>query len=312
MKKITICCAGSFQNKKSGFAAAIYYEDLIREIDVIYSNSSCNTSHIAELQAVISGLEYVQQKFNLIDSDITIEVKTDAITIVEFMENRKFEEWDKVSWRRGNKPIHAEVRERYKLSYICKEIGIERIKFIKTDNKSDKVHKMSHHYAKQALSLNLFKKEHYNLLKSANLHDYKKNHYKAENIVIQETKLDRTKSQMPWTKNQIRKQEKLKINWLEYIKEESIEDIAIKDIILAEDVHLKAQEVNLNGKLAKYLKTRTIDRPILVRRIESNKYILVLGITRFIAAKVLDFDSIPGILTELNYEEIINKFKDKE
>jgi hypothetical protein len=93
-----------------------------------------------------------------------------------------------------------------------------------------------------------------------------------------------------------------KVNWIGHDVGETVL-INTDDIILKEDVHLKCKEINLRKKLSKYSETRRVDLPIAVRPDENGKYVLVMGLTRYIIAKVLDISEIPCIITEMDYQE---------
>lgn len=92
------------------------------------------------------------------------------------------------------------------------------------------------------------------------------------------------------------------ITWLDVINQDTV-SINTADIILTEDVHLKCKKLNLQGNMQKFAKNMTIDKPIAIKRIDNNKYALVMGLTRLIMAKTLGIPAIPCILTELNFNE---------
>lgn len=202
MRIINLVCDASFRKKAAGCAAVIYSDDFNVEVDVIYNNCKCKTSHKAEILAVIYALEYVIQE-QLLENDVMLKIRTDSTTIVDFIENRLFDEWDKVSWRKENKAIRKhETRDWYKLAFICKKIGLDRMNFIKTNSKVDNLHKIADYFAKNARLMNSFKYRYFKRLKSISIHNYFDKNYDVEEIIIKETRLDKSKSQLPWTKNQ--------------------------------------------------------------------------------------------------------------
>lgn len=98
-------------------------------------------------------------------------------------------------------------------------------------------------------------------------------------------------------------------NWMNYIDTTIVRTVNIDDIVLIEKIHLKCREINLQGQLNRYSKKEVIEKPIAVRRISDKpQYALVVGLSRYIVAKVLGMKTIPVYMTELDYAGFVNKY----
>lgn len=312
MQKIILYSDGSYKNKVIGYACSINVRDINNNMKIIYGNSHGKSSIQAELTAIILGLEYILTNILSKNEEFKIEVRTDLITAVDFIEKRQFVEWDKSSWIKNNKPIRSDTRYWYKLSLICKHIGLDNIQFINVTYSQDKLNKMMHYFARKATNEKLLKNRYFNLITGVTCDNYLNNELSKELINLEEFQLDRTKSQMPWCKNKKTKfEESEKIHWNDCIEGEIV-NIPVNEIIITEIVHLKANELKFNGKIAQYALKNSIDLPIAIRQIESNKYSLVAGIVRLLSAKALEISTIPAYITDLGYIDFLKKYTERE
>lgn len=95
------------------------------------------------------------------------------------------------------------------------------------------------------------------------------------------------------------------IKWYE---NDEIIQVSISDIILTERVHLNATEVKLSGfkRIAEEMK---IESPVAIRPLESGKYSLIAGFSRFVIAKTLGIEKIPAVVKDVSHDELALKYK---
>jgi hypothetical protein len=86
---------------------------------------------------------------------------------------------------------------------------------------------------------------------------------------------------------------------------EEIVEVNVKDIIITENIHLNVQNFTFSINIKGLSKTKTIDTPIAIRPLENGKYSVVAGIVRYFAAKILDIEKIPAVITNMSHDEFI-------
>jgi len=309
MKEILLYCDGSFRRLKQGNASLIIDKENQKEKTLIYRNGTSYDSQEAELNSVIFGLEYIKEYSKLSkDTGYAIEINTDVDTIVEFTNEKIYLEWDSVNWKRRGKPIWKNIKLWYKLMLLLKYFGEENITANKINSETNEMHRIAHIVSYRMSS------KYYMYMKTRNFHlnqfDIMPNlntlFRMSTNITIPEMKLDKPKSEMPWvTKNGNENDFRNKIKWYDKINEEIIE-IQVADIILEDEIHLRCESVTFNGRLYEYAKKGMIVKPVVVRKVEQAgefKYVLVMGVQRFFAAKILDIKTIPAVIVPLNHLE---------
>lgn len=87
--------------------------------------------------------------------------------------------------------------------------------------------------------------------------------------------------------------------------DDEVTEMRVKDIILMEDIHTKVQNFVFKMGLDEIIQTGKITMPIAVRPAENGKYSLVTGVARYFAAKILDVETIPVVITDLKHDEFI-------
>ncbi|HHV95208.1 MAG TPA: ParB N-terminal domain-containing protein [Clostridiaceae bacterium] len=92
---------------------------------------------------------------------------------------------------------------------------------------------------------------------------------------------------------------------LPWYKPEEVTEINVKDIVLTEDIHLNVQNFTFGINLKEILSNGSIKIPVAVRPIEGGKYSLVTGAARYFAAKILDIEKIPAVITDMSREEFV-------
>ncbi len=74
---------------------------------------------------------------------------------------------------------------------------------------------------------------------------------------------------------------------------------------IVEEIHLKARVINLKGGLKKARKLGKVDLPIAVRLNGKGNYTLVAGISRLCIARLMNFETIPAVITEMTHRNFI-------
>jgi len=92
---------------------------------------------------------------------------------------------------------------------------------------------------------------------------------------------------------------------LPWYKPEEVTEINVKDIILTEDIHLNVQNFTFSLNLKEILSSGKIDIPIAVKPVDSGKYTLISGAARYFAAKILDIEKIPAVVTDMSRDEFV-------
>ncbi|MDD7796310.1 ParB N-terminal domain-containing protein [Clostridium sp. 'White wine YQ'] len=311
MKKIVIYSDASIKIKKQANATIIFDKSNENEKTLIYRTGGGNNSQEAELYSVLYGLEYVKEFIQIEDEELFIEVRTDELFIVTFINNKLHIEWDKISWRKGTstKPLRKDALLWYSLTLLIKHFGIDNISATKVTTKEDKTHRLADRVANNMLPIASLKFRQFYKVSPNPFTNIKDLINLSEMIEIPELELDL--SDLPWRKAKKKhsKKKEKKTNIISWIGKvtDSIVNIPTKDIMLEEEIHLNCHKLNFNGKLKEYSKQEKIENPIAVRKISDNKYALVMGIQRYFAAKILDIEVIPAIITDLNYADFSTK-----
>ena len=97
-----------------------------------------------------------------------------------------------------------------------------------------------------------------------------------------------------------------KQNWFDYVDAEIIH-LPVAAIVIEEDIHLKSNKINLGGTLKDFKKNGSIDKPIAVRK-SGESYVLVAGMSRLCAAKLLSFNTIPAIIQDIYHIEFLLRY----
>lgn len=100
------------------------------------------------------------------------------------------------------------------------------------------------------------------------------------------------------------KTEKKKNNikyWNEYFSDEDFDFVEISKIYLIDEIHLKAN-IFFNSKFYNE------NNPIVIKKIDNNKFSLIIGFKEFFYAKLLNKTKIKAHITDLDRLEFINKY----
>ncbi|MDS0527123.1 ParB N-terminal domain-containing protein [Clostridium sp. SHJSY1] len=312
MKEIVLCTDGSFKNKTQANAAIIYDKSNIYDKTLIYRTGKGKNSEEAEINSVIHGLEYIKEYNAINQEDCLIEVRSDLIFLVEFINEKLYKEWNNNDWINGprGRVIKTGPRLWYKLMLLIKHFGEENVISTKVTQKEDDIHKIVDKVAYNMLKINNMKLQTFyktTIKDFSNIADLINS---SEVIKVPEMKLDKSKSKLPWcvSKRNARKETKkmheienklTDMSWFEKLNDR-VGYIPTNNIILQEEIHLNCYQMNFNGKLKEYSETDKVDKPIVIKKISEDKYALVMGIQRYFAAKILDIEFIPAIVTDYN------------
>ena len=96
----------------------------------------------------------------------------------------------------------------------------------------------------------------------------------------------------------------------EWYKPEEIKYISYNELILTEDTHLNAKDLQLNGVFKVVNEKKAVKAPMAVRPI-NGKYSLVMGIKHYITVKIFEMDNIPVVIRDMTYDEFLAKYKNK-
>lgn len=95
----------------------------------------------------------------------------------------------------------------------------------------------------------------------------------------------------------------------EWFKEDEVVTVNTSDVVVDEQTHLMTYDIRFGKQfLTKIHEERKVIRPIAVRKIEDNKYVLVMGIKFLIAAKIFNIDTIPVVIKDMTYKEFEKKY----
>lgn len=101
--------------------------------------------------------------------------------------------------------------------------------------------------------------------------------------------------------------DEIRLKYVSWYVPDEIKEINVNDISLTEDIHLNVQNFVFKINLKDISKTRKITTPIAVRPIEEGKYALVTGAARYYAAKILDIQTIPAVITDMEHDEFVKE-----
>ena len=315
MDKITIYTDGSY-NKNHTKCAGIAFLYLHSESQVHtigYSSIFVNNSSQAEILAVIYALKYL--KYLNIECDY-IEVRCDDINIIDFFNSKKFIKYPIKEWKKSDNEFMIDTKQLwYEFTCIINNFKGSKLIF-KKEKRGSQCNKVVHRYAQTASALNNAKdkllyinkgKKMYSEFDSSEMINFLEiKEETACTLFINDVKLCEIAHSHSGKKSK-KESEKI-IKWFDVIEQNTI-DINTSNIILTEDTHLKCQRLKFNGSFKKYAKSMYIDKPIAVRKVSSEKYALVMGLTRLVVAKVLGIPTIPCIVTEFNYSELKQKYE---
>lgn len=272
---------GSYADGKSGWSFHISPNEDNTPWIMGYGSYASHGSAQSELIACLESLNYLPEIDDLRFNDIeVIEIRTDFLELVKFINNYKKSKFE-YRLREGNYSCY--IKELIELLEITRKLPVE-LRAKKVNNKDRnllRVHKMAK-YALYELAVDF------------------------ENFYL-ETGDDEEKK---FLNKKCRDIKDLKVygkqNWFDYADSEVIH-LPVHAIVIEEDIHLKSNKINLGGTLKEFKKNGSIDKPIAVRK-NGEKYVLVAGMSRLCAAKLLGFDTISAIIQDIYHIEFLLRY----
>jgi len=89
-----------------------------------------------------------------------------------------------------------------------------------------------------------------------------------------------------------------------------VQDIRVADLELTEEEHLRGFDpsgyTNFKGFIRSGIKS-----PIIVRPLDNGKFSLVVGFRVYVIAKILNYETLPAIITELNHHSLIGEAREQ-
>ncbi len=274
-KKIITYLDGSFRDQYGGWGSRSYYNYDNAVSYTCYGKTDAKDSGHIELIACVKTLAGLPDAIKELGLMVDIvEIRSDYKMLVNLIDN-----YNRVVYGEGlNKKYENELLE---ILRMIKELPFQ-IKAKKVSNK-DKHMLGVHKIAKGAL------------ISQSGLC------YRSLNTKT-ETVFDETEFNL---KNKLKHNgTKPSIKWYEQIS--PIIKIKTNNVILTEDVHLYANNINFCGNLKYYQSKGKIDEPIVVRVMNEleGTYTLVSGFRRLNIAKLLNFEMIPAVVRVNSSQDI--------
>ncbi|EKQ57248.1 MULTISPECIES: RNase H family protein [unclassified Clostridium] len=295
---ISIYTDGSYRDNIGGYGFYIQSNTPVLSSKAVYGVCPASSSTAIEIIAITKAIQYLNT-ISLRNTNLAINC--DVINIVQTLNNKFYEKWDKYYWKNGNnQPITSNIDEWFALITTIKNYGEDLIKFKKS--KIGRPNTIAHCSARLGLDLSI---------------DYDINTFhivdKVTSIIKNNPKLssrlpilnDTLTLQKPWESNSTYSE---KISWFnpEYMP---IEYIDINNIILTEETHLQCRSIPFNGSLQKVKESGEIINPLAIRPVDNEKYSLVAGMKSFCVSKLLfSTKLVPCYITELTHDDFIAKY----
>lgn len=89
---------------------------------------------------------------------------------------------------------------------------------------------------------------------------------------------------------------------------DEIEYISVDSIYLTEKVHLNTGSVYFGGILKILHKSGELRMPMAVRPIGEGKYSLAMGIRAYMAAKIMNIETVPVVIRDMGHYEMMEKY----
>ena len=83
-----------------------------------------------------------------------------------------------------------------------------------------------------------------------------------------------------------------------------VQDVKVADLVLTEEEHLKGFNTS---NFMSFNSLRRQGKPIIIRPLDNGKFSLVVGYRTYIIAKILNFETLPAIITESTRQCIIEE-----
>jgi ribonuclease HI len=295
----------SFKNGFCRYAFKYHMPQMEAVTTFIYGNCDASSSLEAELIAVTKALEYIIQYLgNLGDARFYINV--DEGSIVDFITRKVYIRWNLYGWKVGEGKFRRKHIELWhKLMCLYQSFPKKRVFFTKVKSKVNRGNKIVHSIANFVTSHTPLPNLEGYIICDSTLKSLLDSSAIPSTICIDEYKIK--EDEKPWNNSNVLMSEGEKnrgnFHWL-YSTNDKVENLPIADILITEREHLQCKKIDFNGMLERVNKANEVSVPIAVRKIEgTDKYSLVMGVTRLFSAKILGIEYIPAIVTDLKHEE---------
>lgn len=283
-KKLIIYTDGSYADGKSGWAFYISCNKNGTPWILGYGSYASKGSVQSEINACIEALNYLPEITDQRLNDIeVIEIRSDYLELVKFIINYQKPKFER---RLNDGNYSCYTKEFLSLLEVIKKLPVE-LHAKKVNNKDRellKVHKMAK----------------YSLLELPKDND----HFYLETSYNEEGKFLKKKSIIGSNLKELEEVEQQK--WFNYLAAEII-NLPVANIFIEEDIHLVASNIRFGGNLKNFKESNSIDKPIAVRKNGEN-YVLVAGMSRLCAAKLLGFETIPAVIQDISHVEFLLKY----
>lgn len=281
--KLVVYVDGSYRNKKGGWGYLYYFNNNFT--NQVIGSGACilKDNNQAEIVACIKALENIEIDRN-IDVDY-IEVRSDYLEMVKVMNQVTQFYYTSLS-DIENKLGRQNTVLTIKLAQLIiqSDYTIKFYKASKKDISNLKVHNLAKH------ALNTVEIEVDDVQERYKSVMWKK--FNTEVISCQVAN-EKTKDIVPWAnKNDIGTQ---------------LVEVDIKKVMLCDEMHLRTQSIYFGDFLYKSKKNNKLDAAIVIRKLESDKYALVLGIRSYCIAKILGINKVNAFITELSRKEFVRQ-----
>lgn len=299
MKYVDIWTDGSYKAKKGGCSFYISAPEILEKQILVYSFMKAKKSTQVELLSIINAIKYLYYlKVDL--QECHIRIMCDELSIVEVFKKKKYLIWEEKGWRKKNgKAIKSSINQWFQLTCLIRSIPEDNIEFIKVPSQKDKGNKIVDKYSNYARNLETLREGYFTILEYFD----DKNEF-VEKEVVESIDSSASKKilnrENPWDKNYSAK----RIKW-KYSPDDLIL-IDCKDIDIVEEVHLNCKEITFGKLLKQIIEKGQIKFPIAVRKVDE-RYVLIAGIARLTAAKLLNLQKVPCVILDLNHDEFIKE-----
>lgn len=263
--KLIVYTDGSYRDKRAGWAFVIQDHLTMNRPSISYGSYNAADSMQAEAVACLKAIDNI----DLYGKYDYIIIRTDQVELVNLSSRIIYSDIRLESLIKENF-INDETR---RIALVHKHLE-SRLRFEKVDRKNHFL-RLADKYARSALVLEPDDDNYWYLENIKSEPVYLKSRKNSENHCVE---LNRDKL----------------INLEEY----EIVQLRVTDVDLVDIIHFQTPTLNLNGDLARVRAGYINEKPIVVRPLENGRFGLVSGFKRYCIAKIMDIESIPGVIID--------------
>ena len=264
-KPIIVYTDASYKDNRGGWAYVTKNDGKGHKSAVSYGRCDAKDSTHAEAIACLRAID----NLDLSGTFDSIIIRTDLYSLVKLTDRilyttKKLKNIAQESYKN---------EETWRIAVIQKQIGT-RLKFEKVDSKN-RYNRLADAYARKAVGLEI---------------DYDKYLY-TEDANAEPLLLECKKNSEIYC-SAFRPPVTIDISGCEIVQ------VKISEIDIVDIVHLEASSLGLFGGLAKAKNGLAFDYPIVIKPLDNGRYGLVSGFRRYCIAKIMDIDSVPGVIKQ--------------